>query len=158
VLHHSLVQIKKVDDLRGDISRLELSVGAAKAEYDKLKAANLAETARFAAERRAEYLQMLENFTATQVWLALWWLGVGTGGWRPYSEAGFGHRVPAGAGAHCGDLGAAAERRAEYLQVLENFTAMQVRLGWWIGVGGCRPCSGADCVVGQLWRLPTGWP
>lgn len=60
-------QIKKVDDLRGDISRLELSLGAAKAEYDKIKAANLSETARFAAERRAEYIQMLENFTATQV-------------------------------------------------------------------------------------------
>lgn len=70
VLSHvssSLVQIKKVDELRGDISRLELSLGSAKAEYDKIKAANLSETARFAAERRAEYLQMLENFTATQV-------------------------------------------------------------------------------------------
>jgi hypothetical protein len=104
VLHVPFVQIKKVDDLRGDISRLELSVGAAKAEYDKLKAANLSETARFAAERRAEYLQMLENFTATQVGLGVWWLGVGRRG------------------------------------------------------GGCQPCSGADCVVGQLWRLPTGWP
>ena len=62
-------QIKKVDELRGDISRLELSLGSAKAEYDKIKAANLSETARFAAERRAEYLQMLENFTATQVGL-----------------------------------------------------------------------------------------
>lgn len=62
-----LVQVKKVDELRGDISRLELSLGSAKAEYDKLKAANLSETARFAAERRAEYLQMMENFTATQV-------------------------------------------------------------------------------------------
>ena len=58
-----------MDDLRGDISRLELSVSAAKAEYDKIKAANLSETARFAAERRAEYTQMLENFTATQVGL-----------------------------------------------------------------------------------------
>lgn len=56
-----------MDELRGDISRLELSLGAAKAEYDKIKAANLSETARFAAERRAEYIQMLENFTATQV-------------------------------------------------------------------------------------------
>jgi hypothetical protein len=62
-----LLQVRKVDDLRGDISRLELSVGAAKAEYDKIKTANLSETARFAAERRAEYVQMLENFTATQV-------------------------------------------------------------------------------------------
>lgn len=53
------------------MSRLELSIGAAKAEYDKIKAANLSETARFAAERRAEYLQMLENFTATQVRPAL---------------------------------------------------------------------------------------
>lgn len=63
----SIPQIKRVDDLRGDVSRLELSLGAAKAEYDKIKAANLSETARFAAERRAEYTQMLENFTATQV-------------------------------------------------------------------------------------------
>lgn len=63
----STPQIKRVDDLRGDVSRLELSLGAAKAEYDKIKAANLSETARFAAERRAEYTQMLENFTATQV-------------------------------------------------------------------------------------------
>jgi len=63
-------QIKRVEELRGDVSRLELSIGAAKAEYDKIKAANLSETARFAAERRAEYLQMLENFTATQVRLA----------------------------------------------------------------------------------------
>lgn len=60
-------KIKRVEELRGDVSRLELSIGAAKAEYDKIKAANLSETARFAAERRAEYLQMLENFTATQV-------------------------------------------------------------------------------------------
>jgi hypothetical protein len=57
-----------VDELRTDVSRLELSIGAAKAEYDKIKAANVAETARFAAERRAEYSAMLENFTATQVW------------------------------------------------------------------------------------------
>eukprot|EP00882_Tetradesmus_deserticola_P031814 GHRQ01035987.1.p1 GENE.GHRQ01035987.1~~GHRQ01035987.1.p1 ORF type:complete len:138 (+),score=70.31 GHRQ01035987.1:187-600(+) len=60
-------KVKRVDDLRTDISRLELSIGAAKAEYDKIKAANVAETARFAAERRAEYSAMLENFTATQV-------------------------------------------------------------------------------------------
>lgn len=32
LLHISSAQIKKVDDLRGDIPRLELSVGAAKAE------------------------------------------------------------------------------------------------------------------------------
>lgn len=56
-----------MDELRGDVARLELSVGAARAEYDKIKAANVAETARFAAERRAEYSAMLENFTATQV-------------------------------------------------------------------------------------------
>lgn len=66
-MHCVWPQIKKVDDLRGDISRLELSLGSAKAEYDKLKAANLSETARFAMERRAEYIEMLENFTATQV-------------------------------------------------------------------------------------------
>lgn len=62
-----LLQTKRVDDLRTDISCLELSIGAAKAEYEKIKAVNLAETARFAAERRAEYMSMLENFTATQV-------------------------------------------------------------------------------------------
>jgi hypothetical protein len=61
-------KVKRVDELRTDVSRLELSIGAAKAEYDKIKAANVAETARFAAERRAEYSAMLENFTATQVW------------------------------------------------------------------------------------------
>ncbi|WIA09894.1 hypothetical protein OEZ85_010108 [Tetradesmus obliquus] len=60
-------KVKRVDELRGDVARLELSVGAARAEYDKIKAANVAETARFAAERRAEYSAMLENFTATQV-------------------------------------------------------------------------------------------
>ncbi|KAF6260499.1 hypothetical protein COO60DRAFT_1684872 [Scenedesmus sp. NREL 46B-D3] len=59
--------VKRVDELRTDVARLELSIGAAKAEYDKIKAANVAETARFAAERRAEYSVMLENFTATQV-------------------------------------------------------------------------------------------
>lgn len=61
------IKVKRVDELQGDISCLELSIGAAKAEYDKIKAANLSETARFAAERRAEYCQMLEAFTATQV-------------------------------------------------------------------------------------------
>eukprot|EP00878_Enallax_costatus_P044804 GHUV01053557.1.p1 GENE.GHUV01053557.1~~GHUV01053557.1.p1 ORF type:complete len:166 (+),score=67.33 GHUV01053557.1:490-987(+) len=60
-------KVKRVEELRNDISCLELSIGAARAEYDKIKAANLSETARFAAERRAEYMQMLENFTATQV-------------------------------------------------------------------------------------------
>eukprot|EP00879_Flechtneria_rotunda_P026570 GHRR01028342.1.p1 GENE.GHRR01028342.1~~GHRR01028342.1.p1 ORF type:complete len:116 (-),score=57.90 GHRR01028342.1:46-393(-) len=62
-----VLQVKRVDDLKGEISCLELSISAAKAGYDKIKAVNLAETARFAAERRAEYSQMLENFTATQV-------------------------------------------------------------------------------------------
>ncbi|KAF6260469.1 hypothetical protein COO60DRAFT_892770 [Scenedesmus sp. NREL 46B-D3] len=62
-------KVKRVDELRTDVARLELSIGAAKAEYDKIKAANVAETARFAAERRAEYSVMLENFTATQVGL-----------------------------------------------------------------------------------------
>eukprot|EP00879_Flechtneria_rotunda_P009329 GHRR01009767.1.p2 GENE.GHRR01009767.1~~GHRR01009767.1.p2 ORF type:complete len:234 (+),score=100.44 GHRR01009767.1:1672-2373(+) len=61
------IKVKRVDDLKGEISCLELSISAAKAGYDKIKAVNLAETARFAAERRAEYSQMLENFTATQV-------------------------------------------------------------------------------------------
>lgn len=63
--------MKRVEELRNDISCLELSIGAAKAEYDKIKAANLSETARFATERRAEYTQMLENFTATQVGTAV---------------------------------------------------------------------------------------
>lgn len=64
----AVFQVKRVEELRNDIACLELSIGAAKAEYDKIKVANLSETARFAAERRAEYMQMLENFTATQVW------------------------------------------------------------------------------------------
>jgi hypothetical protein len=62
-----LAQVRRVDELRNDISCLELSISAAKAEYDKIKAVNLSEAARFAAERRAEYSVMLENFTATQV-------------------------------------------------------------------------------------------
>lgn len=62
-----LLQVKRVEELRTDISRLELSITSAKAEYEKIKAANLTETARFAAERRAEYSLMLENFTAIQV-------------------------------------------------------------------------------------------
>eukprot|EP00775_Hariotina_reticulata_P008356 gene8356-8540_t len=60
-------KVKRVEELRTDISRLELSITSAKAEYEKIKAANLTETARFAAERRAEYSLMLENFTAIQV-------------------------------------------------------------------------------------------
>jgi cell division protein FtsB len=61
------LQLKRVEELKMDISRLELSITSAKAEYEKIKAANLSETTRFAAERRAEYSLMLENFTAIQV-------------------------------------------------------------------------------------------
>jgi len=58
---------KQIEDLRLEISRLEISIGVAKGEYDKIKTANNTETARFISERRAEYMSMVENLAATQV-------------------------------------------------------------------------------------------
>lgn len=60
-------KVKRLDALRGDISKQELSIGAAKSEYEKIKTANDQELQRCTAERRQEYMQMVENFGATQV-------------------------------------------------------------------------------------------
>ena len=75
-LHHAALQVtfggdrakqKQIEDLRLEISRLEISINVAKGEYDKIKTANNSETARFVSERRAEYMSMVENLAATQV-------------------------------------------------------------------------------------------
>ncbi|GBF95905.1 sorting nexin 2A-like [Raphidocelis subcapitata] len=58
---------KKSEDLRTEVAQLELSIGSARAEYDRIKAINRDELERFAAERRAKYAAMVENFAATQV-------------------------------------------------------------------------------------------
>jgi hypothetical protein len=58
---------KRADDLRTEVSQLELSIGAAAAEYARIRDINREELARFTKERRAEYGAMVENFAATQV-------------------------------------------------------------------------------------------
>jgi hypothetical protein len=58
---------RRADDLKGEAAQLELSVGAARAEYERLVAINRAELERFGRERRGEYSVMVENFAATQV-------------------------------------------------------------------------------------------
>jgi hypothetical protein len=58
---------KQIEELRLEVSRLEISIGVAKGEYDKIKATNGSETARFVSERRCEYMAMVENLAATQV-------------------------------------------------------------------------------------------
>ncbi|KIY99426.1 hypothetical protein MNEG_8536 [Monoraphidium neglectum] len=58
---------KRAEDLRTEIAQLELSIGSARAEYEKIAEINRSELERFGRERRAEYTAMVENFAATQV-------------------------------------------------------------------------------------------
>ncbi|KAI8464908.1 MAG: hypothetical protein J3K34DRAFT_438762 [Monoraphidium minutum] len=58
---------KRAEDLRSEIAQLELSIGSARTEYERIADINRSELERFGRERRAEYAAMVENFAATQV-------------------------------------------------------------------------------------------
>jgi len=58
---------KRAEDLKTEAAQLDLSVGAARSEYERIKDINKSELERFGRERRAEYAVMVENFAATQV-------------------------------------------------------------------------------------------
>lgn len=103
---------KRVDDLRTEAAQLDLSIGAARAEYERLKGINRGELARFAVERRREYGAMVENFAATQVaaaerLLEVWLQLAGEMGAGPEELAAIRSAAPRGGGGGGGQLGTA---------------------------------------------------
>lgn len=57
---------RRVAELQLDMSRLEMSIMAAKAEYDRIKAANLQELSRIQGEMRMDFTHMLRMFAVAQ--------------------------------------------------------------------------------------------
>lgn len=57
---------RRLGALKEEASQLELSIGAARSQYDKIKAANKSELQRFDSEHRTDLLAMLQSFAAVQ--------------------------------------------------------------------------------------------
>ena len=67
VLGGDQAKLRRAEELKSEAAQLELSVGAAWAEYERVKAANKKELERVSQERRAELSAMVEALAATQV-------------------------------------------------------------------------------------------
>jgi len=60
-------QARRLEELRNDVSKLEYSLAAASAEYERIAAVNQQELVRLQAEQKEDMLRMAHAFTTTQV-------------------------------------------------------------------------------------------
>ena len=66
VLGGDPVRLRKMEELKGEVVKLEQSIAAAHAEYEKIKSANFKEMSRLQSDMRQDLSHMLRQFAAGQ--------------------------------------------------------------------------------------------